>query len=77
MVFKVVRESMGINHLSEDSPQGFEVSLHSAVLWAARELRLHNPDASELELNLKLDGRPFFGKVKPIVSVNTYIQDIQ
>ena len=53
---------MGIRPLSDGAPRGYQVSLSAAVVWAARETRLHNPDQQTLEVNLKLDGRPFFGR---------------
>jgi len=37
-------------------------SVSASVAWAARETRLHHSDQQALELNLKLDGRPFFGR---------------
>ena len=40
---------------------GYQVNLISVVVWAVREMRLHLPDRTELELNLKLDGRPLWG----------------
>ena len=55
---------MGIRPLPDGAPSGFQVSLSAAVAWAAREIRLHNPDQHTLEVNLKLDGRPFFGRCK-------------
>ena len=40
---------------------GYKVSLFSSVVWAIRELRLHQCDQASLEFNIKLDGRPLFG----------------
>ena len=62
MVFGIVRNAMGIRPLPEGAPRGFQVSLSAAVAWAARETRLHQPQKNTLEVNLKLDGRPFFGR---------------
>ena len=64
MVFGIVKKAMGIRRLPEGAPRGFQVSLSAAVAWAARETRLHQPDKETLEVNLKLDGRPFFGRCK-------------
>ena len=41
---------------------GYKVSLRSSIVWAIRELRLHENDKKNtLEFNIKLDGRPLFG----------------
>ena len=63
MVFSVVKSGLKISALSDRAPPGFQVSLKEAVSWAAREARLHNQYIKKLEVNLKLDGRPFFGKI--------------
>ena len=60
-IFQVVKKAMGIGPLPDGAPRGYQVNLSAAVTWAARETRLHQPDQQTLELNLKLDGRPFFG----------------
>lgn len=62
MIFGVVRKTMGIRPLPDGAPRGFHVNLSAAVAWAARETRLHQPDQQTLEVDLKLDGRPFFGR---------------
>ena len=62
MVFGIVRNAMGIRPLPEGAPRGFQVSLSAAVAWAVRETRLHQPHQNTLEVNLKLDGRLFFGR---------------
>ena len=41
---------------------GYGVSLKSVTAWITREMRLHGNVATDLILNLKVDGRPFFGK---------------
>ena len=44
---------------------GGQVSLVSVLAWCIREMRLnklHNANGNELKFNLKLDGRPFWGK---------------
>lgn len=41
---------------------GFEVDLKSAAIWAIRDLHLHGSVPDEVVFNLKIDGRPFFGK---------------
>ena len=42
---------------------GFEVNLESVTSWAIREMRLHCSVPDEIVFNLKIDGRPFFGKL--------------
>lgn len=61
MIFSVVKKAMGIGPLPDGAPKRFQINLSAAVAWAAREARLHQPEQETLELNLKLDGRPFFG----------------
>ena len=53
---------MGVKPLPDGAPRGFQVSLSAAVAWAATETRLHQPDQEMLEVNLKRDERPFFGR---------------
>ena len=60
MVMMVVKETMGLKSLPSDVQiNGYQVDLISVVVWAVREMRLHCPNRNTLELNLKLDGRPF------------------
>lgn len=59
--FKVTRRLVGLRKLPPDVP-GYEVSLPNIVTWAIREMWLHGFVSSEVVLNLKCDGRPFFGK---------------
>ena len=61
MIFGVVKKALGIRPLPDGGPHGYLVNLSSAVAWAAREARLHDPDNEDLDVNLKLDGRPFCG----------------
>lgn len=61
MIFAVIRRAMGIRRLPDGTPCGFQVNLSAAEAWAARETRLHDPDKKTLDINLKLDGRPFAG----------------
>lgn len=69
MIFGVVKKAMGIRPLRNGAPRGYEVNLSAAVAWVAREARLHQPDSDTLEANLKLDGRPFFGRNQVMVGV--------
>lgn len=62
MVFGVVKKALGISPLPDGAPHGYQVNLSAAVAWAAREARLQDPDKEDLDVNLKLDGRPFCGR---------------
>jgi len=65
LVFKVVRKTFNI----EKIPTQFEcygVSLESVLVWAIREHNIFKDDfqpqsESELEFNIKIDGRPLGG----------------
>ena len=43
--------------------QGFSVNLSSVVELIVREQRLHQLSSHALRLMMKLDGRPFWGKI--------------
>lgn len=62
MVFGMVKKALGISPLPDGAPHGYQVNLSAAVAWAAREARLQDPDKEDLDVNLKLDGRPFYGR---------------
>lgn len=62
MVFGVVKKALGVSPLPDGAPHGYQVNLSAAVAWAAREARLQDPDKEDLDVNLKLDGRPFCGR---------------
>lgn len=62
MVFSKVQSLLNIERLEDPDIPGYQVSLHSVVAWQLRELRLHGKLKNELQVNLKLDGRPFFGR---------------
>ena len=38
-----------------------DVDLSSVLVWAIREQRLHSQDTTDMEFNIKLDGRPLGG----------------
>ena len=63
--FDIVYQLMGISPL-EDNILGYKVSLEASLVWAIRELRLHQMDSETVELNIKLDGRPLFGMLNYI-----------
>lgn len=59
--FDVTRSLIGIERLPPEVP-GFEVNLQKVIVWIIREMRLHGSLPDDLLFNLKIDGRPFFGK---------------
>lgn len=53
---------MGNEKLSDwETSKGYEVNLQSAVIKASHKQKLHDPQSTEMELNIKIDDRPFFG----------------
>ena len=52
-----------LKSIEEPDIPGFQVSLEPVVSFLVRELRLHGQLKKEVQLNLKLDGRPFYGKL--------------
>ena len=52
---------MNVRSLPDEVP-GFEVNMENVTVWAIREMRLHGPLPDDIVFNLKIDGRPFFGK---------------
>ena len=65
----VVRHLIGIKEIPSEFP-GFEVNLKSAAIWAIRDMHLHGSVPDEVVFNLKIDGRPFFGKCTCILHFN-------
>ena len=63
MVFGKVRDMLELKSIEEPDIPGFQVSLEPVVSFLVRELRLHGQLKKEVQLNLKLDGRPFYGKL--------------
>ena len=60
VIFEAVKTTMKISPLG--NLIGYKVSLEASIIWAIRELRLHQQDnKGALEFNIKLDGRPLFG----------------
>lgn len=59
--FDVTRSLIGIESLPPQVP-GYEVNLKSVAIWVIREMRLHGSLPDDIVFNLKIDGRPFFGK---------------
>ncbi|KAK3715351.1 hypothetical protein QZH41_010173, partial [Actinostola sp. cb2023] len=69
MIFRIIKETMGIKRNPQASKEAYEVDLESVVVWAIREQRLHNQDGEELEFNLKLDGRSLGGRDQVLVGL--------
>ena len=61
-MFENVQNMLEITPIQDPDIPGFQVALEPVVQWLVRELRLHGQLNDEIELSLKLDGRPFFGK---------------
>ena len=68
MLFDATSRTMLVANLSGPI-QGAQVNLIAALEWCIREMRLHQLDGiggnlqtKKLDFNLKLDGRPFWGK---------------
>ena len=61
-LFHAIHASFKIRKIADLS--GYEVDLENVVAWIIREAQLYNPDLKlrEIEMNIKLDGRPFWGK---------------
>ena len=59
--FDVTRSLIGIESLPPQVP-GYEVNLKSVTIWVIREMHLHGSLPDDIVFNLKIDGRPFFGK---------------
>lgn len=63
MVFGKVNTLLDIKKIENSDIPGYRVSLASVVTWLIRERRLHGNQKTKVQLCLKLDGRPFFGKI--------------
>ena len=65
MLFRIAYQSVGVSELPDGLP-GAQVNLVSVLAWGILEMRLHQVDGSgndrTLHFNLKLDGRPFWGR---------------
>lgn len=67
IVFDKVRCLLNITEIEDPDIPGYQVSLACTVTWIIREMRLHGQQKHNIQLNLKLDGRPFFGMNIPSV----------
>ncbi|KAK3722847.1 hypothetical protein QZH41_007802 [Actinostola sp. cb2023] len=69
MIFSIVKQSLGIDKLVECDIPGAQVNLRPVVEWMLREIRLHRADTDSIEVNLKLDGRPFWGRSQVMIGL--------
>ncbi|XP_031573731.1 uncharacterized protein LOC116307600 [Actinia tenebrosa] len=61
LIFKVVRQTLNVNKMNT-SFDACCVDLPTTLVWAIREHRLYaSSDQSEIEFNIKIDGRPLGG----------------
>ena len=61
MIFTIVKKTLGL-HDTPKPLKGRQVALQNVLVWLIREQRLHGLDEKDVEINIKLDGRPFWGK---------------
>ena len=59
MVFRISSEAMKIGDLP-DPVSGSQVNLVYVLTWMIRNLRRHKLDSKDFEVNIKLDGQPFW-----------------
>lgn len=57
-----MQDLIQIEPIQDPDIPGFQVAIGPIVAWLVWELRLHGQLKDPIELSLKLDGRPFFGK---------------
>jgi len=61
LVFKVVRHAFSVEKMDTDF-EAYCVNLPTVLAWAIREQNLNAcSDSTNLEFNIKLDGRPLGG----------------
>ena len=60
MIFTIVKKTLGLCETPKPL-KGRQVDLNNVLAWMIREQRLHGLDNDEVDTNLKLDGRPFWG----------------
>ena len=61
MVFTVVKRTLGL-HNTLKPLEGRQVELKNLLTWLIREQRLHLLNKEEVEINIKFEGSPFWGK---------------
>ena len=62
LVFATVRELMGVHRLTIPI-KGYGVDMFAVAAFIVREQRLHQIARPELQLMIKIDGRPFWGNL--------------
>ena len=62
VIFKVIKDMFSVQSLP-NSLIGSQVNLASVIVQIIREQRLHKVDKETVEMNIKLDGRPFWGQL--------------
>lgn len=63
LIFSIVQDLFGIKEIPGHIT-GYQVNLSAVLIWHTRQMRLHGKTPSRLIFNLKLDGRPFYGKLQ-------------
>ena len=76
MVFRISCEAMKIRNLPNPLI-GSQVDLALVLTWIIRNLRLHKLDSEEMEVNISLDGRPFWGMYSVHVFISSFLYHIQ
>jgi len=69
MIFVILRKTLGLCETPKPL-KGRQVALQNVLVWMIREQRLHGLDQKDVEINIKLDGRPFWGKQSALISNN-------
>ena len=73
MVFRISAEAMKIRDLP-DPVTGSQADLAYVLTWMIRNLHLHKLDSEDLEVNIKLDGRPFWVQCMLPVSMKVVLK---
>jgi len=68
MIFVILRKTLGLCETPKPL-KGRQVALQNVLVWMIREQRLHGLDQKDVEINIKLDGRPFWGKDQVMVGL--------
>jgi len=63
MVLAKIEGLFSVTPTDDVSIPGYHIGLEPVICWQIRELHLHGNHSKSIELNLKLDGRPFGGKL--------------
>ena len=62
LVFSIVRKTLKIGKINDAEFDACDVNLSSVLTWAIREQHLLSNDTTDMEFNIKLDGRPLGGE---------------